>query len=44
MIKLNHNDHADFVSKDIEIHVEEGGPGSEHDDEDHDDDDHDDEG
>ena len=35
-IKLNHNDHADFVSKDIEIHVEEGGPGEEHD--------HDDEG
>ena len=39
VVKLNHNDHADFVSKDIEIHVEEGGPGSEdsHDDEDHDD-------
>ena len=38
VIKLNHNDHADFVSKDIEIHVEEGGPGSEdsHADEDHD--------
>ena len=38
VIKLNHNDHADFVSKDIEIHVEEGGPGSEdsHADEDND--------
>lgn len=47
VIKINHGDHADFVSKEIEIHVEEGGPGSEasHDD-DHDDehdDDHDDE-
>ena len=31
VIKLNHNDHADFVSKEIEIHVEEDGPGSEHD-------------
>ena len=38
VVKLNHNDHADFVSKDIEIHVEEGGPGFEdsHADEDHD--------
>ena len=40
VIKLNHNDHADFVSKGIEIHVEEGGPGSEdsHADDDHDED------
>ena len=30
VIKLNHNDHADFVSREIEIHVEEDGPGSEH--------------
>ena len=38
VVKLNHNDHTDFVSKDIEIHVEEGGPGFEdsHADEDHD--------
>ena len=34
-IKLNHEGHADFVSKEIEIHVDEGGPGEEH--EDHDD-------
>ncbi len=31
VLKLNHNDHADFVSPGIEIHVEEGGPGEEHD-------------
>lgn len=34
VIKINHGDHTDFTSKEIEIHVEEGGPGSdEHDDE-----------
>ena len=47
-IKINHNDHADFVSKEIEIHVEEDGPGEAHDDhaDDHadEDDDHADEG
>ena len=50
VLKLNHAGHADFVSKEIEIHVEEGGPGEDpdqdhdHDDEDdHDDDDEDDE-
>ncbi|MCE2447738.1 MAG: hypothetical protein J4F35_04920 [Candidatus Latescibacteria bacterium] len=38
LIKISHEGHADFVSKEIEIHVEEGGPGSEdsHADEDHD--------
>ena len=37
-IKINHGDHPDFTSPEIEIHVEEGGPGSEdsHADEDHD--------
>ena len=30
-LKLNHEGHADFVSLPIEIHVEEGGPGEEHD-------------
>ena len=39
-IKINHGDHADFVSLKIEIHVSEDGPGEEH--EEHDD--HDDEG
>ncbi len=34
-IKINHGDHADFVSREIEIHVTEGGPGEEH--HDHDD-------
>ena len=29
VIKISHEGHADFVSKEIEIHVEEGGPGSE---------------
>ena len=36
-IKINHGDHTDFVSPEIEIHVSEGGPGEEHDE-------HDDEG
>ncbi|MCY3738139.1 MAG: hypothetical protein OXG13_17170 [Gemmatimonadaceae bacterium] len=47
VLKINHGGHADFVSKEIEIHVEEGGPGEDHDhDDDHDDeeDDHDDDG
>ena len=46
VLKILHSGHADFVSKEIEIHVEEGGPGEEHDhdDEDHEDDDHDDDG
>lgn len=35
VLKINHNGHADFVSKEIEIHVEEDGPGEVHD-EDHD--------
>ena len=39
-LKINHGDHADFVSPEIEIHVSEDGPGEEH--EEHDD--HDDEG
>ncbi len=30
-IQINHGDHADFVSRPIEIHVTEDGPGSEHD-------------
>ena len=30
-IKIDHEGHADFVSKDIEIHVVEGGPGEEQD-------------
>lgn len=30
-IKINHGDHADFVSQEIEIHVSEDGPGEEHD-------------
>ena len=34
-LKINHGDHADFVSREIAIHVEEGGPGQDHD-EDHD--------
>ena len=48
VLKILHAGHADFVSKEIEIHVEEGGPGEDpdqdhdHDDEDEDDD-HDDE-
>ena len=29
-IKINHGEHADFVSPDIEIHVSEDGPGEEH--------------
>ena len=29
VIKISHGGHADFVSKEIEIHVEEGGPGFE---------------
>ncbi len=38
VLKLNHAGHADFVSKGIEIHVEEGGPGEDPDqDHDHDD-------
>ena len=37
VISLLHGDHADFVSSELHIHVEEGGPGSDHDD----DDDHD---
>ena len=37
VLKLNHAGHADFVSKEIEIHVEEGGPGGDTDqDHDHD--------
>lgn len=37
VLKLNHSGHADFVSKEIEIHVEEGGPGEDTDqDHDHD--------
>lgn len=37
VLKLNHAGHADFVSKEIEIHVEEGGPGEDTDqDHDHD--------
>ena len=36
VIKLNHEGHADFVSKEIPIHVEEDGPGEDHDEE-HDD-------
>ena len=39
-IKINHGEHADFVSPEIEIHVSEDGPGEEH--EEHDE--HDDEG
>ena len=34
-LKINHGDHADFVSKTIAIHVEEGGPGEEHGEEHH---------
>ena len=34
-LKINHGYHADFVSKEIAIHVVEGGPGQDHD-EDHD--------
>ena len=30
VIKLNHAGHSDFVSKEIPIHVEEDGPGEEH--------------
>ena len=30
-LKIMHEGHADFVSRDIEIHVTEGGPGEEHD-------------
>ncbi len=30
-IKINHENHADFVSPEIEIHVSEDGPGEEHD-------------
>lgn len=30
-IQINHGDHADFVSRPIEIHVTGDGPGSEHD-------------
>lgn len=30
VIKLNHAGHTDFVSKEIPIHVEEDGPGKEH--------------
>ena len=33
VIKLNHEGHADFVSMEIPIHVEEDGPGEEHDEE-----------
>ena len=44
VLKLNHGGHADFVSKEIEIHVEEGGPGEEHDHDDEDEEGHDDEG
>ena len=29
-LKINHGDHADFVSPEIEIHVSEDGPGEEH--------------
>lgn len=32
-LKILHDDHADFVSRPIEIHVTEGGPGEAHDDE-----------
>jgi hypothetical protein len=32
-IKLNHGEHADFVSKTIEVVVEEGGPGEIHEEE-----------
>ena len=40
VLKILHSGHADFVSKEIEIHVEEGGPGEDPDqDHDHDDDD-----
>lgn len=39
-IKINHGGHADFVSPEIEVHVEEDGPGEDH--EEHDDDEHDD--
>ena len=35
VIKINHGDHADFVSPEIAIHVVEDGPGQDHD-EDHD--------
>jgi len=31
-LKILHGDHADFVSRPIEIHVTEGGPGEAHDD------------
>ena len=41
VLKLNHAGHADFVSKEIEIHVEEGGPGEDPD-QDHDQDEEDD--
>ena len=30
VLKINHAGHADFVSKEIEIHVDEDGPGEEH--------------
>ena len=33
-IKITHDDHADFVSRPIDIHVTEGGPGEAHDDHD----------
>ena len=33
-IKINHEGHADFVSRPIDIHVTEGGPGEAHDDHD----------
>jgi hypothetical protein len=36
-LKIMHDDHADFVSRPLEIHVTEGGPGEEHDEHDHDD-------
>lgn len=29
-LKIMHDDHADFVSRPLEIHVTEGGPGEEH--------------
>ena len=45
VLKILHDDHADFVSKPIEIHVEEGGPGEDPDqDHDHDDEEDDHEG
>ena len=55
VLKIDHSGHSDFVSKEIEIHVEEDGPGQDgdhdhddeeddHDEDDHDEDDHDEEG